>query len=173
MCNTAHNILSVAFMRGYFYADAGAWLDFTSMFCSILTWHLNFFDDNTALITILQTGKGKGKTCLAMSLLIVNIIAAITTVVHAFASSFLTKSHWKTSPQNIIFKRSHSLFLLTSFVFFLPVFSDAFTLLSTYISSSFSYSHLFAMGNSSLFQEGKAFYFPFPSCPVFALVDSV
>lgn len=40
--NTVPNILSDAYTRSDFYVDVSAWLDFTSMLCWVVIWHLNF-----------------------------------------------------------------------------------------------------------------------------------
>lgn len=69
----------------------------------------------------------------------VDIMAALSTVVHAFTSFHNPyKSHWKTSLQNMLFKRNHSPFLLTfSFVFFFPVFSDVLFSFAHILHSTF------------------------------------
>lgn len=159
--------LELRILKTSFYVDISSWLGFLNMF----SFTCKFVDDNSVLITIFYLNyTDKRKFCLATSLLIVDIMAALISVVRAFTSFHnLYKSHWKTSLQNILFKRNHSPFLLTfSFVFFFPVFSDVFTFLSTHLAFNFSYLHLFGMANYSSFHKGKAFCFPFLFYPVFS-----
>lgn len=156
MCNTVRNVLAVAYIKCYFYVDVSGLLDFSSMFCRAVSWHLNFF-------MIIQHWLQFCNLYWQEQVQFSNITDCNGSYYYCCSClCFFPQNHWKTSLQNALFKRNHSPFLLTSFVFFFPVFSDAFTFLSTHLSSNFSYLHLFAMGNFSSCHQGKAlFFFPF------------
>lgn len=152
MCNTVHNVLSVAYIKCYFYVDVSGLLDLSSMFCRVVSWLLNF-------LMIIQHWLQFCNLYWQEQVLFSNITDCNGSCYYCCSClCFFPQNRWKTSLQNALFKRNRSPFLLT-FVFFLPVFSDAFTFLSTHLSSNFSYLHLFAMGNFSSFHQGKALFF--------------